>query len=217
MIQSALIVAAIVLLVCLLVGEKRENRILMLASKTPLSFLFVVTAFIQPHPLPWYYHYVLIGLILGLVGDVCLALPGNTAFRAGLVAFLGGHILYVVAFAALSRGQDWIRPEMVGILLCSGGVARWLWPHLGPMRIPVAAYIVVITAMMFAAVAAFHNPEVKRTGAILVFAGATCFYFSDIWVARDRFVSHGFINRLIGLPCYYAGQFMLAYSVGVAG
>lgn len=215
MFQLGLIAVAFALLIGLLIGEKRENRTLMLGFKTPLSILFVVAAVMQPHPIPSYYHYVLIGLVLGVVGDVCLALPGNSAFRAGLVAFLGGHLLYVVAFATLSHRQDWIRPEMIGILACSLGVARWLWPHLGRMRIPVAAYIAVITAMMFGAVAAFHNLDVNRTGAILILAGASLFYFSDIWVAKDRFVNHGFINRLIGLPCYYAGQFMLAFSVAV--
>jgi len=29
------------------------------------------------------------------MGDVCLALPQEKAFRAGLVAFLIGHVLYI--------------------------------------------------------------------------------------------------------------------------
>jgi hypothetical protein len=36
-------------------------------------------------------------------------------------------------------------------------------------------------------------------------------------VARQRFVSEGFGNRLLGLPLYYAGQFLLAWSVGLIG
>jgi len=47
--------------------------------------------------------------------------------------------------------------------------------------------------------------------------GATCFYFSDLSVARDRFVQKGYINRLIGLPLYYLGQFLLAFSLGALG
>jgi len=31
-------------------------------------------------------------------------------------------------------------------------------------------------------------------------------------VARDRFVAQGFINRAWGLPMYYGGQLLLAYS-----
>jgi hypothetical protein len=53
------------------------------------------------------------------------------------------------------------------------------------------------------------------TGRIMVFVGALSFYLSDIFVARYRFVKKEFMNRLIGLPLYYTGQFLLAFSVGL--
>ena len=34
----------------------------------------------------------------------------------------------------------------------------------------------------------------------------------DLFVARQRFVAEAFINRLIGLPLYYAGQLLIAWS-----
>jgi hypothetical protein len=40
------------------------------------------------------------------------------------------------------------------------------------------------------------------------------FYLSDLFVARQRFVAPAFANRLYGLPLYYLGQFLLAFSVG---
>ncbi|TSA45075.1 MAG: lysoplasmalogenase, partial [Deltaproteobacteria bacterium] len=39
------------------------------------------------------------------------------------------------------------------------------------------------------------------------------FYISDIFVARQRFVTPNYFNRAIGLPLYFAGQFMIAFSV----
>jgi hypothetical protein len=39
---------------------------------------------------------------------------------------------------------------------------------------------------------------------------------SDLFVARDRFVQPGFVNRLLGLPLYYAAQAMLAISTASA-
>jgi uncharacterized membrane protein YhhN len=48
----------------------------------------------------------------------------------------------------------------------------------------------------------------------LVFLGALFFYISDLFVARHRFVRAAFENRLAGLSLYYAGQFMLAVSIG---
>ena len=47
----------------------------------------------------------------------------------------------------------------------------------------------------------------------LVLAGAIAFYLSDLTVARDRFVTRGFENRIVGLPLYYTGQVLLALSV----
>jgi uncharacterized membrane protein YhhN len=47
---------------------------------------------------------------------------------------------------------------------------------------------------------------------MMIITDALMFYFSDIFVARERFVTHEFANRLIGLPLYYTGQFLLAFS-----
>lgn len=211
------VIAAIVLLAGLLFGEKRERRSLILGFKTPLSCLFVLMAVIQPHPLQPYYYFVVAGLILGLVGDVCLAIPGNRAFRAGLAAFLLGHLLYVVAFVGLGRLSDWLTPAHAVIVGISGVVFWRLRPHLGGMLVPVALYVVVITAMLMAAWVAFLNPDLKSMGARSVLLGAALFYVSDLFVARDRFLAQGFINRLIGLPLYYGGQFLLAFSAGFLG
>jgi uncharacterized membrane protein YhhN len=48
----------------------------------------------------------------------------------------------------------------------------------------------------------------------MAFTGAVAFYFSDVFVARDRFMKKEFLNRLVGLPMYYAGQFLIAFSLG---
>ncbi|MEN8163997.1 MAG: lysoplasmalogenase family protein [Acidobacteriota bacterium] len=45
--------------------------------------------------------------------------------------------------------------------------------------------------------------------------GATLFFLSDLAVARHRFVKEAFLNRAIGLPAYYAGQMLLALTIGI--
>jgi uncharacterized membrane protein YhhN len=215
MLDTALLVLALALLAGLLVAEKQSRTGPVLTFKTPLSALFVAAALIQPHPIQSYYRWVLAGLVLGLVGDVCLALKGNRAFRAGLISFLLGHIMYVVAFVGLTRPLDWLIPGYLLIVAVSLGVFWWLWPHLGSMLVPVCLYIVVISVMMAAAWVAFLNPELAPKGAWALFLGALCFYASDIFVARDRFLKSQFLNRLLGLPLYYGGQFLIAFSVGL--
>jgi uncharacterized membrane protein YhhN len=210
-----LLIVAGALLVGLLWAEHVGGYSHILLFKAPLSCLFVLTALLQSHPVARYYRLVLAGLVLGLVGDVCLALPGDTAFRAGLAAFLAGHVLYVLAMASLTRRTDWVHAINLVILAVSGYVFWWLLPHLGQNLVPVALYIVVISVMVSGAWAVFRNPETRRATGWVILLGATFFYLSDIFVARDRFISDEFLNRLLGLPLYYYGQFLLAFSVGL--
>ncbi|MEJ2715752.1 MAG: lysoplasmalogenase [Deltaproteobacteria bacterium] len=217
MINLTILVLAGCLLAGLLAAEKNERRGRILAFKTPLSILFVVAVVLQPHPLPSYYHLLLVGLVLGLIGDVSLALPGERAFMVGLVSFLAGHILYVIAFTILTRPSDWMSLGHLVILGISAGIFFRLRPYLGKMLVPVVLYIIVITVMLGAALAASRNPQVNAVAAWVLFLGALCFYLSDLFVARDRFIVHRFINRLVGLPLYYCGQFLLAFSVGLIG
>ena len=215
MLRYILIVVAAGLLAGLVWAESTGNNWLALGFKMPLSILFVITALLQPKVLPRYFKFVLIGLILGLVGDVFLALPGLTAFRVGLVAFLAGHILYILAFSILTRRADWINPVNILIIAISGCVYLWLLPHLGKMLVPVTFYILVISVMVAGAWAAFRYSRVRRLGAWFILAGAVFFYVSDIFVAHQRFVMEQFYNRLFGLPLYYTAQFLLAFSVGL--
>jgi uncharacterized membrane protein YhhN len=215
MLKYILIAAAAGLLTGLVWAESTGNNWLSLGFKTPLSILFVITALLQPRVMPKYFKFVFTGLILGLVGDVCLGLPGLTAFRVGLAAFLAGHILYILAFAIFTRRADWVNPVNILIIAVSGCIYWWLLPHLGKMLVPVTFYILVISVMVAVAWAAFRNSEVRRLGACFILAGAVLFYVSDIFVAHQRFVMEHFYNRLLGLPLYYTAQFLLAFSIGL--
>ena len=83
------------------------------------------------------------------------------------------------------------------------------------MKILVLTYVAVITLIVIGALALFERPDLPLTGTALIFSGAILFYLSDLFVARDHFIRKAFSNRLIGLPLYYAGQFLLAFSPGV--
>ncbi|MBI5521788.1 MAG: lysoplasmalogenase [Desulfarculus sp.] len=214
MFAAPLLVAAALLLGGLLWAEAQEKPRPALACKSVLSGLFVLAAWLSPHPLPSYYHLVLAGLVLGLLGDVCLALPGQGAFRAGLLAFLAGHVLYVLAFAGLVAWGRWLGPHLAIPALAALAVFMWLRRRAGSLLLPVCAYILVISLMLAGAWAVWRQGGLPAAGGWAIFLGALSFYLSDLLVARDRFVNSQFVNRLLGLPLYYAGQFALAFSVG---
>ena len=206
--------SAIILLGGLLYFEKTGSQTGKLPTKTFLSCLFIVTAIIQPHPVRGYYNLLLLGLIFCLGGDIFLALPQERAFLLGLVSFLMGHFLYVICFFYVADINHWTWIGCLTGLLVSVPVFLWLRPHLGSMLKPVVAYIVVITIMVIGAWTVLGDANLNFNGRLLVFIGAVSFYLSDLFVARDRFLNSEFTNRLVGLPMYYLGQFLLAFSVG---
>ena len=209
------VVFGFILLLGLLYYEKKEDRKLLLIVKSSLSLLFVITALLQFHPVPAYHHYLLVGLIFCLIGDVCLALPQEKAFTVGLVSFLVGHILYIFSFSSLTQIYYWISAWLFIIFCLSALIFFWLRPHLNSMLIPVSLYILVITVMASGAWAVFWKSSFQISGRVFILLGSLCFYFSDVFVARDKFIKEEYRNRLLGLPLYYIGQFLLAFSVGL--
>ncbi|MEE9418710.1 MAG: lysoplasmalogenase [Desulfatiglandaceae bacterium] len=210
-----IIVLAIILMAGLLNFGKKDNRRGLVPTKTTLSLLFILAVVIQPHPFPSFYHFLLVGLIFCLGGDVFLALPQKRMFLLGLISFLIGHLLYVIAFFSAAEIGQWTWIGTLVAMVISGWVYLWLRPHLGAMNGPVLLYMIVITAMLSGAWSILGDSSLTLTGRVMIFGGAVLFYFSDIFVARDRFLKNSFLNRLVGLPMYYAGQFLLAFSVGV--
>ena len=147
-------------------------------------------------------HLVLAGLLLSAAGDALLLSDRRPAFLAGIGAFLLAHVAYAAAFAPRARVSA---PLAAVLALVALAVVRWLWPHLGTFRVPVVVYAIAITVMLLLALGV-ESPLVRAGGAL--------FYLSDLTVARDRFVRKQFANRLVGLPLYYAGQVLIALSVG---
>jgi len=215
MMNSLIIAGAGILLVGLLWFEKGERRKGLVPVKSVLSLLFILAIIVQPHPMPTYYFLLLTGLLLCLCGDIFLALPQRRVFLYGLICFLLGHLLYIIAFFSAAGTNQWTWIGLLTVLVISLRVYVWLLPYLGAMKGPVMLYVIVITVMACGAWSVLGSSRLDLTGRIMVFVGALSFYLSDIFVARDRFVRKEFLNRLMGLPLYYTGQFLLAFSVGL--
>jgi uncharacterized membrane protein YhhN len=156
---------------------------------------------------------VLLALALCMLGDVLL-IPRRrkAAFRAGILAFLAGHVAFAAAFAGRPLGVEglWLGGTLLAGVVWA--VWRWLGPSLpADFAIAVRAYLVVIAVM-----ATLACGVTAAGGPLAVAAGALAFTTSDISVARDRFVRRAFVNRAWGLPLYYAAQLLLASTVATA-
>lgn len=216
--NALILIGAACLLGGLLLAEKQESIAGKLITKTPLSMLFVLVALTQQRPDPFYYRLMMAGFFLSLLGDILLVFYQRPLFLAGLISFLLAHVFFVLALMGLGTVLSFSWVLLCGALVVAGGfVYCWLKPHLGTMKVPVIAYMVVISCMLAGAGRVLLDPGVPGGGRVVVFTGALLFYFSDLFVARDRFMEKSFVNRLLGLPLYYAAQFLLASSVGLVG
>src|SRR5436190_142893 len=91
---------------------------------------------------------IIIALIFSLAGDVFLMLRTDR-FVAGLTSFLLAHLAYITAFASSIS-----HPLLLAVYAVFAAVVMAiLWPGLGKMRGPVAAYMCVIVVMAWQAAA----------------------------------------------------------------
>ncbi len=150
---------------------------------------------------------LIIGLVLSMVGDVCLMVPTDL-FVAGLGAFLLAHVFYVIALIALGVSVGGL---LVGMILMAAlavvvgrrivqGAARSDSALAGP----VAAYIAVISVMVATAIG---------TGRFFAVVGAVLFATSDSVLGWTRFLSDFSRSRLIVMVTYHLGQIGLVLAL----
>lgn len=150
---------------------------------------------------------LLIALVWSALGDVLLIARARLAFLFGMAAFAMAHVAYAMLFKL--RGLDAVGVAVGAIVAGAVGLAlyRWLRPHLARrapgLAVPVAGYIVVISLMV-----AFAVGTVAEAWDPLPLAGAITFWLSDLTVALVRFADARHVYRIVGLPLYYAAQFL---------
>ncbi|MBN2978814.1 hypothetical protein BFW88_04850 [Pseudomonas fluorescens] len=156
-----------------------------------------------------YRRWISLGLIFSLVGDVLLAWPGDL-FIFGLGAFLFAHLAYLKAYLSDCRRLAlWPLALALGVgaillsILISHG--------LGNLLIPVMVYALVISAMLWRALARLGSDVPKRS-ALLAAAGAVSFVFSDTLIGINRFVVAFEAAPYALIATYWLGQWGITAS-----
>jgi uncharacterized membrane protein YhhN len=196
----------------LLWAEYRGSRQGLWLAKPVASLAFIWAGVAAGALDSTYGQWILLGLVLCLLGDVLLIPHDRPAvFRAGVFAFLGGHVAYSAAFLTQPLDGFGLAGGAILLAVVVGGVLRWLASSLpADMVWPVRIYMIVIGVM-----SALACGVTAAGGPWAVAVGALAFTASDVSVARDRFVQHEFLNRAWGLPLYYGAQLLLAATPGL--
>ncbi len=150
--------------------------------------------------------WLVVGAVLGLVGDIALLGDGDAAFIVGLGAFALGHLAYAIAALRVDFDPAW---ALVGVAFMAvllgyrfatrtvpgarrrGGVA---------LATAVVFYACVITAMVVTA---------WGTATVLAGVGAMAFAASDWVLGHERFVGPIPGGRMSVIVPYHVGQALL--------
>lgn len=178
--ENGAFVIALVAAVLYLFHGAQGNGVKWAAIKTVPLALFAYLAFVTGSP--WL---LVAGLALSAFGDWSLAFAGEKAFLAGLGAFFLAHVAYIALFL-IEAGPLKLLDEPWRPAICAALVGHSLWmggklakavPEA--LKIPVFAYIAVISLMGIAAAA---------YGSLTVLAGALLFALSDTLLAVSKFL-----------------------------
>jgi uncharacterized membrane protein YhhN len=191
----------------LLLAERHGAQAGIWIAKPAASMAFIWAALSSDGLATSYGALVFTGLLLCMLGDVLLIPRGRPGvFRAGVCAFLLGHVAYGAAFVTQALSPAGLVAGGVLLAVVLVRVLRWLRRELpAGMVVPVRAYMMAIGVM-----ATLACGVTAAGGPWQVAVGALAFTVSDIAVARDRFVKEGFVNRAWGLPLYYGAQLLIA-------
>lgn len=160
--------------------------------------------------------WILIGLACSLAGDVALLWPVQ-GFLAGLVAFLLGHVAYLVALTRRVRFAA--RPlAFVAWVVVAAAVLSGLWHGVpAELRAPVVVYVCALAAMAAQASTVWLVARGTPGEACwrLVALGGALFVASDAILATDKFVGGIPMPTLFNLSIYWLAQWLIARAAGL--
>lgn len=204
-----LTILAVVTAALTIVSKARESKRGEYVFKPLTTVLILAIALLADNPISSTYRALIVaGLVASLAGDVFLMLPDR--FTPGLLSFLIAHIFYILAFTHESSGMAPIW-YIIPFVLYGVVILRWLWPHLGSVRVPVMIYMGAILIMAYQA--ANRWIETAQDGTLLALAGAYLFVASDSALAVNMFRGRFRGADFIVLSTYFAAQLLIAWSV----
>lgn len=189
--------------------EAKRNRWRWLFKSLPILLLAGIAFTQLTSPLR---EFVTGALLLSAGGDIALATDHKRSFVLGLGLFLLAHVAYAFGFLQSARLTQTagFQGSTVWLLLSIGifavGMAGYLYPHLGKLKIPVLIYVGAIALMGISAV--LFTPFTP----LLIF-GTVIFMSSDSMIALDKFVAPLQYRDWLVMGTYYLAQFLILFSL----
>ena len=201
-----------------LLQESKKRYVPAVVLKGLASACFVILGFLLSGGSPAAAKLITAGLLLGCIADVLLNLrmvfpkKGQLIFLVGIVVFLSGHILYLIAI--LKGAAPWWICVIIGVIL-TALLMKWIFARITAKKAFKIFGIVYIGAIMLLNCVAIGNLIVSPSAFTAVFAaGSVLFLLSDIVLILNTFGKETRQSlRVMNISLYYLGQLLIALSL----
>lgn len=205
-----------------IIVEHRKRMLAALLYKGGASLLFVLAGVVAFSLAPnhAFGRMIVLGLMLGAIGDVCLNLRFLLAGRArvvfllGIGAFLLGHVAYLFALISLAPAALLYALPVAAIV--SFFLIRFVLSRVevgGVIKIFGIVYLSVVFLMAASALTLFAF-EPQSTGKALFAVGGLLFAASDVLLVLNQFGKRAYpAFRALNLSLYYVGQICICLTI----
>ncbi len=218
---TALVVIGFVLQILFIKVEHEEKYVLADILKGSASLMFVIIGYLAytrvNNPFNKLFFY---GLIFGMIGDILLNLRfvfkknGQKIFLVGILAFLIGHILYLLALLPQARAP-WLYYFAAAGALAAAGLLIYIFKTMDvkpAFKIFGVFYLGAVFIM--SAIAIGITIFIPSTRSLVYAVGAVLFTASDVVLIFNTFSGvTKFSMRITNLLLYYIGQILIAVSL----
>ncbi|MEJ2757066.1 MAG: lysoplasmalogenase [Anaerolineales bacterium] len=202
---------------------KKNRKLEGFVKPAAMVFLIlgVISFGVQLDAFPARMIFFIAALFLCLLGDIFLFLPPEKYFQKGLIAFLLGHVGYILGFGWGIDVRYQIIPILVFFLLLAIINSQIAIKIIHALRksgrerlvIPIIVYSITISAMVFLAGLRYFDADWAVGDAYLVALGALAFFISDVLNAWRRFVQKFSYDRIVIMGLYHLGQYAIGIGV----
>ena len=160
---------------------------------------------------------IMAALIFSWLGDILLL--WEHLFIYGIGAFLLAQVCYIIGFKVAQKAPEslqnvnFVKTFFINLPLyfMAAFVFYMVNPNLGPMKIPVIIYTLVIVSMV--TTARDRYGKCNSSSFWQVFLGAFLFFISDGIIAMDKFYQPIQDAGIIIMGTYAIGQLMIVMGI----
>ncbi|MHA1821392.1 MAG: lysoplasmalogenase [Promethearchaeota archaeon] len=201
-------------------GDKKGVYIFKPMLMPVIAIFYVGYMGIYKSGLNQYASIFIIGLVFGFLGDIFLIESSSKKrFMMGLVAFLVGHLLYLITYililSDISKTTHTINPLYLVFYVPMVLLLIFMIPKvvksMGDMKIPGAVYAIVISFMHI--VSTIFILYGITPFSFLLWSGSLSFLVSDFILAWNKFKSPIKLYKLWNMSTYVFGQYLMTLGM----